>query len=179
MSQALTVARPYAKAIFQLAKDSGQYKKWAALLQVLAIMVQDSQVIALIKAPMVAKVDKVEFIITVMPELFDAEGKNLIVTLVEQERLLLVPEIYALYEQYYAEEQQTITVDVCSATPLDQTQKDMFVIAISKYFKKNVVLQWRADLSLIGGVVVRSGDKVFDGSLRGKLQLLHKELISH
>ncbi len=179
MAEALTIARPYAKAIFELAKAQGQYKKWTDLLDLLSVIVRDPQVEALIKAPMVPSIDKASFIATMDNKIFDEQGRELVQILVAAGRLLVVPEISALYEKYCAEEKQTLVVDVCSAIPLEPKQKEELQLTIAKYFHKTVLVSWREDPSLIGGMIVKAEDKVFDGSVRGQLQALHKELVAH
>ena len=178
MAESTTLARPYAKAVFQLAKASGDYTAWSEILQVLALLVQDKQVVALIADPGLAAEKKVDLLVNCGVKLFADSAKELVQLLVANGRLLLAAEIYALYEQYRAAEEHTLAVDVCLATAASAEEKEMLQAAVSKYFNRRAIISWRQDPSLIGGLVVKAEDKVFDGSIRAQLQALHTELIS-
>lgn len=179
MTEAHTLARPYAKAIFQLAKSSCSYQEWAGFLQMLATIVADQCMVKLIKNPMVSVEDKAKFVIEIGGDRFNEQAQAFIHLLAEYNRLLIGAEIYELYEQYRAEAEQTVTVEICSAAALDVKQKEQVHIAMSKYFNKTIACTWMQDSSLIGGFIAKAEDEVFDGSIRGQLKALRKELVSH
>jgi len=179
MSDVLTIARPYAKAIFDMAKVTRLYNDWEKSLKLLAMITKDANMVRVIKDPMIITAEKAEFVIEVGGEHFNAASKTLIRLLALNDRLLLAPEIHTLYVKYRHEEEQMLEVSVCSAIALNSAQKTQLQTAIGSYFNKTVILHWQEDPTLLGGIVVRAGDKVFDGSIRGRLQTLHTLLTTH
>lgn len=179
MAEMHTLARPYAKAVFQVAKATNSYQEWAIFLDSLATIVTNSQIVQLLKNPMISKLEKANFVAELGDHVFSQEAKALIKLLAEHGRLLLAPEIQALYAQYRAEAEQTITALICSATCLTLEQQEQIHQAVSNYFKKTIICTWTQDPKLIGGFIVKAADEVFDGSIRGQLQALHKELVAH
>ena len=179
MTEAHTLARPYAKAIFQLAKASGAYQEWSDLLQLLTTIVANKQAIKLIKNPMISVDNKANFVIAVGTNKVNEQAKAFIHLLAEYDRLLLGAEIYDLYELYRAEAEQTLAVEICTAVVLAPKQQEQVSVAVSKYFNKTIACTWTQDPSLIGGFIAKAEDEVFDGSVRGQLQALHRELVSH
>ena len=179
MSEKSTLARPYAKAIFQLAKEKNNYQEWIIFFNVLISIISNKKVFDLIKTPMIAASEKAQFIIEVGGKSFNEQEKEFVRMLAKNNKLLIVSSIRILYEQYRAEEEQTLEVEVCSAFVLQEKQKEQLTKVLSKYFNKKVKTHWKQDEVLIGGFIVRAKDKVFDGSIRGQLQRLHREIVSN
>jgi F-type H+-transporting ATPase subunit delta len=173
-----TLARPYAKAIFQLAKASGNYQEWATLLHLLAIIMANKQVVNLIKNPIISVEDKARFVIDVGENRFNSQAKDFISLLSKYDRLLVSTEIHALYEQYKAAEEQIIAVEIYTAMVFNSKEQEQIRVAVSKYFQKTIVCAWKQDPSLIGGFIAKAEDEIFDGSIRGQLQALRRELVS-
>ena len=179
MSEKNTLARPYAKAIFQLAKEKNKYQEWVMFFNVLINIVSNQKVLNLIKNPMIAASEKAQFIIEVGEKSFNEREKELVRMLAKNHRLLIVSAIRTLYEQYRAEEEQTLEVEVCSAVVLQEEQQQELTKVFRKYFNKKIKAQWTQDKELIGGFIVKAHDKVFDGSIRGQLKRLHREIVSN
>ena len=101
---------------------------------------------------------------------------NLITLLATNKRLMLLPEIKALYEVYRAEQEKTLVVDVVSYSHFSAAQQQELIAALSKRLQRQVSLNVRIDPALLGGAVIQAGDLVIDGSVRGKLNKLTTDL---
>jgi F-type H+-transporting ATPase subunit delta len=170
--QAITAARPYAQAVYGLAKEQDALTSWSDVLALLNLIVSDANVRLLIKDPRVSKEQIATLIHEVAGGGLDEQAKNLVSLLAERERLGLVPEIARLYEQHRADEEGTVDVEVVSAYALEPAQEQNIAAAVQRRIGKEVNLNTRIDESLIGGAVIRMGDSVIDLSLRGRLTAL-------
>ena len=176
MAEPSTLARPYAKAIFELARDEKKLADWSALLQGLADAVRDPQVAAAIGHPAVGRGQLADILIEVLGKKASDEAKNLLRLLAEYDRLKLAPIIAEHYEALRAEFESRIEVEITSATAVDGAQKETLVSAIRKRLARDVDVQWKTDASLIAGARVRAGDLVIDGSVAGELDQLRTAL---
>jgi len=176
VAERATIARPYAKAAFEYARDANALAAWSEGLKAAAEIVADPRVTPLTKSPAWAASDLVSLITDVAGGKFDAGMQNFVRVLAENRRLLLLPEIAAHYEVLRSAVENTVDVDVVSAVPLDAAQADKLKEALSARLKRKVRLQNSVDATLLGGAVVRAGDLIIDGSLKGRLQRLATEL---
>ncbi|MEE1922278.1 F0F1 ATP synthase subunit delta [Pseudomonas sp. 148P] len=178
MAELTTLARPYAKAAFEHAQAHQQLANWSAMLGLAAAVSQDDTMQRLLKAPRLTSAQKATTFIDVCGDKFDAQARNFIHTAAENGRLLLLPEIAAQFELYKAELEKSVDVEVTSAFALNQEQQDKLAKVLSARLSREVRLHATEDASLIGGVVIRAGDLVIDGSVRGKLAKLAEALKS-
>jgi F-type H+-transporting ATPase subunit delta len=176
MSELVTMARPYATAVFKRAKESDSAAKWSKELAFLKAMLNDELIFRVIHDPKVKKTDLFELLIGICDEQFDDEGRNFLRLLIENNRLSLVPAIAELFEIYKSQDEGTIDVDISTAYTFSKEDKHRFDEALRKAFGKKVNMHIHVDKSLIGGVLVRAGDQVIDGSVRGQLQQLAQRL---
>jgi F-type H+-transporting ATPase subunit delta len=176
MAERATIARPYAKAAFEYARDANALAQWSEGLKAAAQIVADPRVAPLTKSPAWSAADLVSLITDVAGAKLDAGMQNFVRVLVENHRLLLLPEIVAHYEVLRSAVENTIDVEVVSAVPLDAAQADKLRAALSTRLKRKVRMQTSVDSTLLGGAMVRAGDLVIDGSLKGRLQRLATEL---
>jgi F-type H+-transporting ATPase subunit delta len=172
MAERITIARPYAKAVFALASSQKRLPQWSEALQLAASVVADERVAALIHSPKVTPAQLAEFIAGIGGKQFDEQAHNLLVTLADYRRLGFLPEIAAHYEQLRADAERTIDVTVTSAVELSTAQRDGFAAAMRKRLNREVRLHCEIDPTLLGGAVVRADDLVIDGSVRGSLTQL-------
>ena len=178
MAERATIARPYAKAAFEAAREARAFAPWSAGLAVAAEIVIDERVTALIKNPELPAPTVADFIIGVAGDKLDAHMQNFVRVLAENHRLLLLPEILAHYEVMRADVENTVDVEVISAVKLDPAQAEKLAGALNTRLKRRVNMRNSVDASLLGGAVIHAGDLVIDGSVRGRLQRLRTELIS-
>ncbi len=182
MAEKTTIARPYAQAIFDLAHSKGELRDWSDTLQLAAAVIADPQVQRLISHPRVRKEQIQSLILDVSSSWvgsggFPAEAKNLIKVLIENRRLSLLPEIAAQYELYRADAERTLTAEVVSAFPVSSEQQARIAAALKKRLGREVSLSCTVNEALLGGVIIRAGDLVIDGSITGQLTKLANALI--
>jgi F-type H+-transporting ATPase subunit delta len=176
MAELATLARPYANAVFSIAKQSGELDRWSRALEFLAVATADEQMKTLLEAPDVAEERKAVQVIEVCGEELNEGAKNFIQVLAVNKRLVLIEPIREQFEDLRALEQQSLDVQVTSAFPLSDAQGQSLAVALAKRFDKEVHLTSEVDQTLIGGVVIRAGDMVIDGSVRGKLNKLQESI---
>lgn len=178
MAELTTLARPYAKAAFELAQAQQQLANWSAMLGLAAAVSQDDTMQRMLKAPRLTSAQKAATFIEVCGDKLDAKAQNFIHVAAENDRLLLLPEISALFDLYKAEQERSVDVEVTSAFALNQEQQDKLAKVLSARLGREVRLHAAEDSALIGGVIIRAGDLVIDGSVRGKLAQLAEALKS-
>jgi F-type H+-transporting ATPase subunit delta len=177
MQENLTAARPYAEAVFELAREDNALGPWSESLQVLAHTVAHEDMAHLIKDPRVPEADLEALIVDIGGHRLIAKAKNLIRLLINNQRLAIAPAIAEVFERLRAEVENVVSVEVCSAYPLDREQQDTIAGAVSKRFGKGVEVSTTTDQSLIGGAVIKVGDHVIDASIRGRLNQLANDLV--
>jgi F-type H+-transporting ATPase subunit delta len=175
MSQALTLARPYARAAFALARDGGRFAEWSNALGFAARVAADPQVALLLGHPKLSHADAVTLL---SPEGADETFGRYLALLADNRRLPLLPEIAGLYEDLRNEAERVVKAKVTSATALPAAELETIRAALKKRFGREVELESAVDESLIGGAVIDAGDVVIDGSLKGKLGRLQSALAS-
>jgi F-type H+-transporting ATPase subunit delta len=176
MSERLTIARPYAKAIFALARKTNSLAAMATGLVRAAETVTDPRVKSLLGSPHVTPAQLADLVTGVAGSSFDESGRNFIELLAQNRRLGFLPEIVALFEQMKAEVENAVDVEVTSATALTPDQESRYAAALQKKLGRQVRLRTQIDQSLLGGAVLRAGDLVIDGSIKGRLDRLANEL---
>ena len=173
MSQALTLARPYARAAFALARDGGRYAEWSNALGFAARVAADPQVALLLGHPKLSQADAVTLL---SPDGADEAFGRFLALLADNRRLSLLPEIAGLYEDLRNEAERVVKARVTSATALPAAELETIRSARRKRCGREVELETAVDADLIGGAVIDAGDVVIDGSLRGKLGRLQAAL---
>lgn len=172
MAELTTVARPYAQAVFERASQVNDRQGWSNMLGFAAAVAQDETMRAVIANAKYTKGQVANLFIEVCGDKLNQEGKNLVQLLAENKRLALLPEIYAVYEIYKAEAESSIEAEMISAYPVSDAQKSKIAASLKQRIGREVTLKCSTDESLIGGAVIRAGDMVIDGSVRGKLAKL-------
>ena len=171
-----TVARPYAEAVFALAKEKGNFDPWSEVLQFLAAAVQEPGLVAYIIDPMFGRDKLTDLMLDIGGERLDEEGRNLVKLLVQNDRLPVLPEILEIYEQLKSESQRIVKVHVRSAFELEPSQINHIAETLKAKLGREIIITTEKDPDLIGGIHIRAGDTVIDGSVRGHLQQLANEL---
>ena len=169
MSEALTTARPYAQAAFEEAQKLGDLKGWSETLQMLAEAVSYPEVRTAVTNPRVSRSQIEKLLEAVIGGQIKPQQHNFIRVLVENQRALLMPEIVTLFEALKAEAERTVNVEVDSAFELSSAQQDKIASSLKKRLGREIKLVCKVNKDLLGGVVIRTGDKVIDGSARTRL----------
>jgi F-type H+-transporting ATPase subunit delta len=170
MSELSTLARPYAEAVFRLARGENDLAGWSARLQSLAMIVADARMARLIADPAVASERVAGLIVEVAGNDLGEHGGNFVKILAENDRLTLLAEIAAQFETLKASAEGTLEAIITSAQELSQPQIDDLVAGLKAKFNRAVNVQVAVDPELIGGAVITIGDQVIDGSVKGRLQ---------
>lgn len=173
MSQAITIARPYARAAFAFARDGGQFAPWSDALAFSAQVAVDPQAAALLGHPALSHADAVALL---APDGADATFGEFLALLAANGRLAQLPEIAGLYEALRAEAEHIVLATVTSATELPAAEVETIRAALKRRFGREVQVETAVDASLIGGALISAGDVVIDGSLKGKLARLQSAL---
>ncbi len=177
MAERATIARPYAKAAFEYACEAKALVAWSDGLGAAAAIMADPRVVNLTKSPGRAA-SAVALMTDVAGDRLNAGMQNFLRVLAENRRLGLLPEIATQFATLRAAVENTVEVEVCSAVPLNAAQAEKLQQALSARLKRGVRMQTSVDATLIGGAVIRAGDLVIDGSLKGRLERLATELAS-
>jgi len=175
MAERKTYARPYAEAVFELAQESATLPSWSEFMDFYRIALRDPALIYALRQPRLTAAQKVELLSGLRAE-NSGQQNALIGLLLENRKLELMPEIAALFEQMRADAEGSLTAQVTSAFELDPQQVEALAAALKRKFSREVVIETSVDSSIIGGVVIRAGDKVIDGSVAGRLRDLTSNL---
>jgi F-type H+-transporting ATPase subunit delta len=176
MSEPATLARPYAVAVFKRAKEMGRSAQWSDMLSFLGLALKDKTLSAAVANPALNSARLTELMMSIGADYLDEEGINFLKLLIKNGRLTLMPEIARIFEQLKADDEGYAEVEVLTAYPFTEESQQAFAAKLEKTFHKKIHMKVSVDQSLIGGIFVRAGDRVIDGSIRGRLQQLQKEL---
>ncbi|MEO8778706.1 MAG: F0F1 ATP synthase subunit delta [Rhodanobacter sp.] len=170
-----TLARPYARAAFEVAHDTDSLEVWSQSLAFAAAVAADPRVAQLGNDP---RVLPAQLIALHLPRGVDADAPfaQFLAEMAEQRRLALLPEVASLYESFKRDSQSQLLVKITSALALDDTQAERLKVSLKRRFKREIELEVRVDAALLAGAVIDTGREVIDGSARGRLQRLASEL---
>lgn len=170
MSEFVTVARPYAKAAFDFAVEHQSVERWQDMLAFAAEVTKNEQMAGFSGA--LAPETLAESFIAVCGEQLDENGQNLIRVMAENNRLNALPDVLEQFIHLRAASEATSEVEVTSATALSEEQLSKISAAMEKRLSRKVKLNCKIDKSVMAGVIIRAGDMVIDGSVRGRLERL-------
>lgn len=176
MSELATLARPYAAAVFERAKETGSTKQWSQNLAFLSSVMSDKDIAVIVDNPKVSKQAVSELLLDICQGQITEEGENFVKLLVHNNRLALISTIAKQFETFKAEDEGYVEVEVTTAFAFTKEAKETFSDTLEKTFKKKIHMNVHVDKSLIGGFLVRAGDQVVDGSIKGQLQNMQKAL---
>ncbi|MGL5286610.1 ATP synthase F1 subcomplex delta subunit [Aeromonas sp. RU39B] len=168
MSELTTIARPYAKAAFEFAVEHRAVDQWLEMLQFAAAVAENKTIASLISSSMAAD-ELAKVFIGVCGEQLSEHGQNLMRVMAENGRLGVLPAVVAEFQLMKAEQEKSVVAEVVSAVELSTQQKANLQASLEKRLARNVKLNCSIDASLMAGMLIRAGDLVIDGTLRGKL----------
>lgn len=178
MAELTTLARPYAKAAFESADAAGQLQQWSDMLALAAAVAQQEGMIKVQLAPSLTSAQKAQAFIDVCGDALNEGAANLIKALADNKRLTLLPQIQQLFEQHKAQRELSIDVEVTTAFELSGELQDKLAKALSAKLDRVVTLTTAVDKAILGGALIRAGDTVIDGSVRGRLARLAEAMNS-
>lgn len=176
MSELTTAARPYARAAFASATDKGEEGQWSTVLNLLAAVVHDTKVKKLLDDPKRTWEQRAELVLEICAGNLSQRTENFVRLLAERDRLALLPEIAALYQHYRSRAQGSIDAQVISAREMSESQLTSIADSLSRRLGKKVNITSSVDERLLGGAIVKAGDLVIDGSVKGLLDKLSSAL---
>ena len=168
MAENVTIARPYADAAFELASGAGALGPWSEVLDRLASVAADSDMLALFNNPKFSGEQLNKLMLEVAGDL-SVEQQNFIRVLVDGDRLQVLPEIRDLFVALKNEHEGVLEAKIASAFPLDDAALASLKADLEARFKTKLNVTVSIDPALIGGVRIAIGDEVIDASVRGKL----------
>jgi len=171
MAERTTLARPYAEAVFRLASEVSSLQRWGDVLAYYAIAVADKELAFALGDPRISG-EQVDELMASLLEDLSGQEQALLSMLRENGKLQLLPEISALFNELRASAEGTIDASVVSAFALDEAQINKLAKILKKELDRDVNITASVDPSIIGGVIIRAGDTVIDGSVAGSLKNL-------
>jgi len=177
MAEKSTIARPYAQAAFDVAKEKGDLKGWSEMLQLMAAVSSDASMQDMIGNPSIEREKIIDIILGVCANNLNDAGKNYVKVLAHNDRLNVVNEIAERYEEHRAEAEKTVEAEVTSAFSLSEAQIKQVTDALKKRLGREVNLVTKIDDTIVGGAIIRAGDLVIDGSVSGQLEKLATTLM--
>ncbi len=178
MINSLTLARPYAKAIFSLAVNQGKLEEWKQSLNLLSLILQDQTAGEILNNPNVLLPKKLELIFSIDAEYLISQKNeltNFIKILALKHHLSIMPQIAAFYQKICSDYAHILPAQIISAFDLTQEKLEKMRVTLEKRFQHKINLEYFVNPELIGGAVIYIGDKVIDGSIKGKLKKLREE----
>ena len=176
MSSLTTLARPYARAAFELAQARQALAPWGEMLSLAADMASEDAMADLLDSPEIGHEQVLGIMTDAAGDAFDKRFRDYLSVLASNGRLPLLPQITNLYRAFRDEAEKRLSVRVVSAVPLDEDQAVRMREALARRFECEIELENEVDAAVIGGAVVYAGDQVIDGSLQGRLNKLSNSL---
>jgi F-type H+-transporting ATPase subunit delta len=178
MSSELTISRPYAKALFELAQEQSQIAPWFERLQLLADLQENEDVSSVLASPSIEQSEKADLLIALYTKLEqDQHCINLIKLLAENDRLNFFSSIFETYSKLKFEFESSIEAEVITAVEVSKDYLKRIQTSLSKRLGKTVSIKQTIDTEILGGAIIKAGDLVIDGSIKGKLSKLTNTLI--
>ncbi len=178
MAELSTIARPYAKAAFEYARDNKALAQWSEQLSAVAAVTLDSGMAVVLRNPSLTAGQQAQTLADVCGDAMGAEVRNFVAILADNKRLTLLPEIYTLFEQHKANQEKSVDVEVVSAFDMADETIGKLAAVLGKKLEREVKVSTSTDKDLLGGVLIRAGDLVIDGSVRGRLNKLAEAMNS-
>ncbi|SES80037.1 ATP synthase F1 subcomplex delta subunit [Nitrosomonas marina] len=178
MAEAVTVARPYAEAVYKLAVAKNKLSDWSNMLRDAADISQQEQIKGLIGNPVVSAKQLGELLLEIGKSRFNQEGRNFLLMLAENNRIGILPQISQLYEHLKSQHEGMLEATIISAFEMDSGQLKKLVASLERKFDRKIDAKVQVNPELVGGVIVEVGDEIFDASIRGKLQAMASALKS-
>lgn len=178
MAEPITVARPYAEAVFKLACERNALAEWADAIANIDGVVADTRVQACISDPKVSAQQLEGLVLGVIGNKLSGDARNFVQVLVQNSRLDLMPLIRSHFEALKREKEGVLEAKIISALPMNGDQVKQLVAQLEAKYQRKVTAQVETDVSLIGGVKIIVGDKVIDATVRGKLDAMAASLVN-
>ncbi|MEM1243528.1 MAG: F0F1 ATP synthase subunit delta [Pseudomonadota bacterium] len=178
MIEKFTLARPYAKGAFTVAKARGDMNEWMDLMQYAAALVAEKRIAFILNHPEITQEKKINLFIELCKDKLDAYREKFLRLLGDYKRLRILPEISELFMQYVKKDEKHTNIKVITAFAIDDAQTKKIEASLAQRLQHDVSLDIEVDPKLIGGMLIKAGDLVIDGSVRSQLAKLQQELLA-
>lgn len=172
MANLSNIARPYALAAFECAKEKGELPSWKAFLSSCSQVASEPSVKRIIANPETLPSELFALFQGVLQSELNTERRNFLQLISQNRRLMVLPEIADAFNIFCEQLEQITQVRVVTAVKATDDFKAKLKDALARRIKRDVTLQCELDPSIIGGAIIHMGDNVIDGSIRGKLTRL-------
>jgi len=176
MAELTTIARPYAEAAFRIARDANALPVWSEMLRFLGDVATDPQAAAALDNPKLTTGDKTALLLSIAGERLDATGRNFVRVLVDADRVAVLPQIRALFEELKNDADGVAKARIDSAFPLSDAQTAELTAALEKRFGRKIEATVNVDPALGGGARITVGDTVIDGTIEAQLAQMATQL---
>lgn len=178
MAELRTLARPYARAAFKYALNADNLAGWEQMLATLAGVSQHQKIRDAIDTPGLSAQEQARIIIDVCADDLDQPVQNFVEVLADKKRLPLLPELYQMFRALKTQQEQEVDVELTTAFALDDSAEEQISQALTKKLSRKINLHSSVDQSLLAGAIIKAGDLVIDGSVRGRLEKLSRAINS-
>lgn len=165
----------YALALYTVADEKGKVEEYLdELRQIVLIMKTDTEFLKVIKHPKISTSTKKKMFINIFKGRIDEEVLSFLLILIEKDRILYTEEKLKEMEKIYLERNNTLLVEVKTVIPLNETERENLRVKLSNMYDKKILFDEKLDKNIIGGVYIRVGDDVIDGTIKNKLDEMKK-----
>jgi F-type H+-transporting ATPase subunit delta len=176
MAELSTVARPYAEAAFEIAREKNALPTWSSMLALVASVATDARMREALQSPKLGDPEKESLFLSVAGDALDADARSFVRVLIEGDRIALAPEIVAIYEQRRRDAEGVAKARIESALPVTDAELAGIKAALERRFGRKVEASVEIVPALIGGARITVGDTVIDDSVQGKLTAMKNQL---
>ena len=176
MAELTTIARPYAEAAFELARDQNALPVWSEMLKLASRVVADPRMAEALDNPKLDAPAKESLLLSICGDRLNAEGRNFVKLLVEADRIALMPAIAELFDSLKDQAEGIAKATIETAFPLEGTELSDLTAALEQRFKRKVEAQVIVKPELIGGARITVGDEVIDGTVQERLRAMTVQL---
>jgi len=178
MATLRSTARRYAEAALSLAERDGSLGDWVRALETASTRLTDAQVMRVLADPAIAFDDRRRVAEAMLGDAITGGPRNLVLLLVQRGRIELLPRVAAELRRLWEQRQGIVRAVVTSAAPLSEAETDAVRAKLAAMTGDQVEVELQVDPALLGGLLVRMGDRLIDGSVRGRLERLRARLTS-
>lgn len=176
MAELATIARPYAEAAFEIARERNALETWSRMLALVASVASDARMRAALASPKLGDAEKESLFLSVAGEGLDADARSFVRVLIEGDRIVLAPQILEIYEKRRHDAEGVALARIESAMPVSPEELAALSAALERRFSRRIEAKVEVNPSLIGGARVTVGDTVIDDSVLGKLTAMKNQL---
>ena len=176
MAELSTIARPYAEAAFEIAREKNALANWSGMLSLVSSVASDARMRAALASPKLGDAEKESLFLSIAGERLDADARSFVRVLIESDRIALAPQVLEIYEQRRHDAEGVATARIESALPVSDDELKGLSAALERRFRRKIEAKVEVNPSLIGGARITVGDTVIDDSVLGKLTAMKNQL---